>query len=71
MVTKNHKPWFMVEVKNSSNPSLSKSLFVFHQQTKASHAFQVAFDMKPMLQDCFAYHEPIIVPVQTLLSQLI
>lgn len=71
IVTKNNKPWFLVEAKYSSNSSLSKSLFVFQKQTNAPHAFQVAFDMKPILQDCFSYHHPIIVPVQTLLSQLI
>lgn len=71
LVTKDHKPWFLVEVKHSSNPALNKNLFIFQKQTKAPHAFQVAFDMKPITQDCFAYHEPIIVPVQTLLSQLV
>lgn len=71
LVTKDHKPWFIVEVKHSSNSSLNKNLFVFQQQTKAAHAFQVAFDMKPVVQDCFAHHKPIIVPVQTLLSQLV
>lgn len=71
LVTKDRKPWFIVEAKHSSNSALSKSLFVFQQQTKAHHAFQVAFDMKPVLQDCFAHHEPIIVPAQTFLSQLV
>jgi len=71
LVTKNNKPWFIVEVKNSSNVALSKNLFVFQKQTGAPHAFQVAFNMEPVIQNCFAHHKPIIVPVQTLLSQLV
>lgn len=71
LVTKDNKPWFIVEVKHSSNLALNKNLFVFQKQTEAPHAFQVAFDLEPILQDCFAHHKPIMVPVQTLLSQLV
>lgn len=71
LVTKNNQPWFLVETKHSNNSSLNKSLFVFQKQTKAPHAFQVVFNMEPILQDCFAYDQPIIVPAQTFLSQLV
>jgi len=44
---------------------------LIQQQVKAPYAFQVVFDMDPIVQDCFAYTNPMIVPVQTLLSQLV
>jgi len=71
IVTKDDKPWFMVDVKYSNDSSISKNLFLFQKQTNALHAFQVVFDMEPVDQDCFSYREPVIVPVQTLLSQLV
>lgn len=71
LVTKNQKPWFLVEAKHSDNQSISEALYRFQQQTKATHAFQVVFNAKFIDIDCFSKHEPIIVPAQTLLSQLI
>lgn len=71
LVTKNNVPWFLVEVKNSDNSSISKSLYTFQQKTGAVHAFQVSLDMPYVDADCFNYRCPIIVPAQTLLSQLV
>ncbi|PCI37883.1 MAG: hypothetical protein COB50_03155 [Thiotrichales bacterium] len=71
LVVKDAKPWFLVEVKKSSNNHISKSLYHFQSQTKAPHAFQAVFDLDYVNQDCFLQNKPIIVPVQTLLSQLI
>lgn len=71
LVTKNNEPWFLVEVKHSQNTGLNKALYRFQEQTNAPHAFQVAFDMPFINKDCFNIHTPVIVPVQTLLSQLI
>jgi predicted AAA+ superfamily ATPase len=71
LVTKNHQPWFLVEVKHSKKTELSPTLEIFQKQTSASHAFQVVFDMPYVDKNCFEYHSPIIVPAQTLLSQLI
>jgi uncharacterized protein len=71
VVTKDQNPWFLVEVKKSQNASLSNNLNYFQQQIKAKHAFQVAFDMPYVDQDCFSYNSPIIVPATTFLSQLI
>ncbi len=71
LVTKNEKPWFLVEVKATFNGGISKSLFHFQQQTSAPHAFQIAFDLPYVDKDCFSHHEPIIVPASTFLSQLI
>jgi uncharacterized protein len=71
LVTKNNEPWFIVEVKHSSNSGLNKNLFVFQKQINPAHVFQVVFDMEPTTKDCFSYNKPIIVPAQTFLSQLI
>lgn len=71
LVTKNQQPWFLVEVKYSQQNGLNKALYNFQTQTKATHAFQVVFDMPFIDKDCFDYKTPIIVPVQTFLSQLV
>ena len=71
LVTKDKKPWFLVEVKQSKNHSISKALYQFQKITGAAHAFQVVFDMDYVSKDCFDYTEPVIVPIQTLLSQLV
>lgn len=71
LITKNKEPWFLVEVKASSNNGISKALFHFQKQTKAPHAFQVVFDLPFVNRNCFDYNQPIIVPASTLLSQLV
>lgn len=70
-VTKNGVPWMLVEVKSSDNHSVSEHLYRFAKQLNVAHAFQVVFNAKPVLVDCFSLQEPSIVPVQTLLSQLV
>ncbi|OGT08265.1 MAG: hypothetical protein A2X78_02485 [Gammaproteobacteria bacterium GWE2_37_16] len=71
LVTQNSQPWFLVEVKSSQNRSLNSALAAFQAQTGAKHAFQVVFDMPDINEDCFQHTTPIIVPVQSLLAQLI
>lgn len=71
LVTKNKKPWFLVEVKSSASKGISKALFKFQKQTGAGHAFQVAFDLPYIPKNCFDETEPIIVPAKTFLSQLV
>jgi predicted AAA+ superfamily ATPase len=71
LVSKNKKPWFIVEAKTSKDEGISKSLYYFQEMTKAPHAFQVVFDADYIEADCFAHHQPIIVPAKTFLSQLI
>jgi predicted AAA+ superfamily ATPase len=71
LVSKDGEPWFLVEVKNSSNGSPSKSLYYFQKLLKTQHAFQVALDMDYVDIDCFKFEEPIIVPAKTFLSQLV
>ena len=70
LITKDGAPWFMVEVKTSDR-SLSPSLAHFQKQTGAQHAFQVVFDLPFEPVDAFSYTEPVVIPVTTLLSQLV
>lgn len=71
LVSKDGEPWFLVEVKNSSNGSLSKSLYYFHKLLNTQHAFQVVLDADYEDIDCFKSTEPVIVPAKTFLSQLV
>lgn len=71
VVVRDGRPWFLVEVKRAGRAALSPALHLFQRQTAASHAFQVALDLPFVKRDCFAHHQPIIVPAQTLLSQLV
>jgi uncharacterized protein len=71
LVSKDKKPWFLVEVKLSSSGGISKNLSFFQDKVKARHAFQVVFDLDFVKADCFKYTSPVIVPVQTFLSQLV
>jgi len=71
LVTRNNMPWFIVEVKSSSNKSLSKNLLYFKEKVGVKHAFQVVFDMDYVDIDCFNQKKAKIVPAQTFLSQLI
>jgi len=71
LVTKDNRPWFLVEAKSSQKNSLSPHLKYYQDQTKASHAFQVALDMPFVKKNCFSQKKPIIVPAQTFLSQLV
>src|SRR3972149_3191674 len=71
LVSQDKKPWFLIEVKLSSNGGISKNLAYFQDKIKAKHAFQVVFDMDYIPRDCFKQSEPIIVPAQTFLTQLV
>jgi uncharacterized protein len=71
LISKDKQPWCLVEVKRSREAAISKNLFVFQQQLKAEHAFQVVFDAPYVEQDCFIHHQPIIVPARTFLGQLV
>ena len=69
VVTRDKKPWFLVEVKKSDE-RLSESLAYFQAATKAEHAFQVVLERDYENIDCFKYDEPTIVSAKTFLSQL-
>jgi uncharacterized protein len=70
LVTKDGRPWFLVEAKYSSNQSLSANLCHFQRQLCVPYAFQVCYDMPYVNKSCFTGEEPIIVPARTFLSQL-
>jgi predicted AAA+ superfamily ATPase len=70
LVVKNHKPWFLLEVK-MSDTSLSPSLAHFQAQTQAAHAFQLVVSLAYQPADCFRVHRPVVVPARTFLSQLL
>ena len=71
LVTKEEKPWMLVEVKSSHKAPLSSSLRHFHGKLKTEHAFQVAYDLAFQEIDLFALQEPKIVSMRTFLSQLV
>lgn len=71
LVTRDDKPWILLEVKASSNHSVSEHLYRFQEQVKAEHVLQVAFDLPYEEIDCFSYSKPVIVPLKTFLSQLV
>lgn len=71
LVSRDRQPWFLVEVKNSGNANLARSLHYFKEQTRAPFAFQVAMDAEFVDRDCFEFSAPIIVPGKTFLSQLV
>jgi predicted AAA+ superfamily ATPase len=71
IVTKNQKPWFLVEVKHASGVRLSPHLAYFQAQTSAEHAFQVALEIPYTHKNCFETNQPLIVPAKTFLSQLL
>jgi predicted AAA+ superfamily ATPase len=71
LVTRDGKPWFLVEVK-LHDESISPSLKYFQQQLAAPFAFQVVLDANYVDADCFARAgTPIVVPARTFLSQLL
>ena len=71
LITKESKPWILVEAKLGHSKQLSKSLIYFHHQLATEHAFQVAHNMPYIDKSCFEYVDPTIVPAATFLSQLV
>lgn len=71
LVTKNNNPWFLVEVKAADDQHISKNLLEFQQKLSVPHAFQVVMNMEYVNKNCFDYHQPVIVPAKTFLSQLV
>jgi predicted AAA+ superfamily ATPase len=71
LVSRDGKPWFMVEVKSSMNQKLSPNLEVFRKQLNLEQVFQVAIDGEYVDKDTFSVNKPVIVPAKTFLSQLI
>jgi predicted AAA+ superfamily ATPase len=70
LVSRDGKPWFLVEVKKGAD-RLDPALGRFQGQLRAEHAFQVVFDMPYVNANCFKEKAPVVVPARTLLSQLL
>ena len=71
VVTRDGRPWFLVEVKRADD-RLSPTLKTFQDQLGAPHAFQVILDADYIDADCFAApSSPLVVPARTFLSQLL
>jgi len=71
VVSRDGRPWFIVEAKASQTRPLGKNLEYFQTRIGAKHAFQVVADADFEEVDCFAYDYPIKVPALTFLSQLV
>lgn len=71
LVTKNKKPWLMVEVKSSGENTLDSNLLHFQGQLNVPHVLQVATELPYVNKDCFAVNRPMIVSLRTFLSQLV
>ena len=69
LVTKDHYPWLMIEVK-SSDINVSDSLVHFQKQLNAPHCLQVVIDLPYIGKDCFSLKGIHVVPAKTFLSQL-
>ena len=71
MVTKDYKPWLLVEVKTSAKASLNPQLAYFKEALNIPYVFQVALDMPYIPVDLRSLARPKILPLATFLSQLI
>jgi predicted AAA+ superfamily ATPase len=69
LVTRDSRPWFLVEAK-TADTRLAPSLAFMQKQIGAKHAFQVVIEEPYVDVDCFQHKEPVVVPARTLLSQL-
>jgi predicted AAA+ superfamily ATPase len=73
LISRDSKPWMMVEVKKSQKEPMSPALKHFAEVLKVPHAFQAVLEMEAVEADCFEASregKPLRVPLQTLLSQL-
>ncbi len=71
LVSKDGKPWFLVEVKSAASQAINKHLAWFQEKTGAQHAFQLVMDLPYVDADCFATEKPTKVPVESLLMRLV
>jgi predicted AAA+ superfamily ATPase len=74
VVIRDGEPWFLVDIessKPSSTPGISNSLRYYYATLQPAHAFQLSFAMDFVERDCFLENDPVRVPAETLLSQLV
>jgi predicted AAA+ superfamily ATPase len=70
VVIRDGKPWFLVAIE-SSKREIGSSLSYYHRILEPAHAFQLSFDLDFIDRDCFLDNDPVRVPAETLLSQLV
>jgi uncharacterized protein len=66
-----YRQMVFIKVKNSANQHVGPHLKYFHQQLQVPHAVQAVYDLPYQEVDCFALKQPLMVPMRTLLSQLV
>ncbi|MBW1897759.1 MAG: DUF4143 domain-containing protein [Deltaproteobacteria bacterium] len=71
LVSRDKKPWFIVEVKSKESKRLSPSLDYFKNLLQIDHAFQIHFESRFIEKDCFKTKKTVRVPAETFLSQLV
>lgn len=71
LISRDNRPWLLVEVKSSAKQPLNKHLGWFQEKTGAEHAFQVVMDMPYVEVDCFAARTPLKVSAENLLMRLV
>jgi hypothetical protein len=71
LVSRDGRPWLLVEAKLSGRAGLSPSLLHFQRQLEADTALQSARDLPHVERSCFGLARPTVVPARTLLSQLV
>ncbi len=69
LVTRERKPWLLVEVKLGET-RLSPALSCFQDQLGAPHALQVVHALPFEAVECLSTRRPVVVPARTFLSQL-
>lgn len=70
LITKDQQPYLMIE-SQASNENISKSLLEFAKQIKPKYSFQSVFNMEYIGKDVFQLDKPMVIPMKTLLSQLL
>ncbi|MCR4624192.1 MAG: ATP-binding protein [Alphaproteobacteria bacterium] len=70
LITKDNQPYLMIESK-ALNKNISKSVLDFSDQLKPKFAFQSVFNMDYIEKDVFQLDKPMVIPLKTLLSQLL
>lgn len=71
LITKERKPWILIETKASGDKSISKWLYYYKDKLNVPYAFQIGFDLPYVDKNCFNIQTPVVVPAKTFLSQLI
>lgn len=70
LITKDQQPYLMIESK-ATDKNITKSLLEFAEQIKPKYSFQSVFNMDYVEKNVFCLDKPMVVPLKTLLSQLL